>query len=99
MGNRSIQWSKSSIKQFEAAIKYIASDSVKNAEKVFTVITKQLVKAAKNAEFFPPDKYKKNNDGSYRAFEKHRYRIAYRFTDNSILVLRIRHTSREPREY
>jgi plasmid stabilization system protein ParE len=99
MTNRTIYWSKTAIKQFEAAITYIASDSANNAEKVLADIAKQLSKAVKNPEFFPPDKYKKANDGSYRAFEKHRYRIAYRFTDNVIRVLRVRHTSKEPREY
>lgn len=32
-------------------------------------------------------------------FKKHRYRIAYRFTHNTIRVLCIRHTSMEPKEY
>lgn len=99
MANRTIDWSKTAIKQFETAITYIASDSVNNAEKVFADIAKQLGRAVKNPEFFPLDKYKKANDGSYRAFEKHRYRNTYRFTDNVIRVLRVRHTSREPREY
>ena len=99
MANRTINWSRIAIKQFEAAITYIASDSIQNAEKVFADIIKQLDKAVNNPEFFPPDKYKKDNNGSYRAFEKHRYRIAYRFTDNVIRVLRVRHTSREPRKY
>ena len=99
MANRKIYWTKTAINQFEIAITYIASDSITNAEKVSEDILKDLDKALKNPEFFPPDKYKKNNNGSYRAFEKHRYRMAYRFTDNEIRVLRIRHTSREPKLY
>jgi plasmid stabilization system protein ParE len=78
---------------------FISSDSPQNALKVLGDIVAALNKAAHNPEFYGPDKYKKDNDGSYRAFEKHRYRIAYRFTDNVIRVLRVRHTSREPREY
>jgi hypothetical protein len=31
----------------------------------------------KNAEMYPPDKYKYDNKGNYRAFELHRYRISY----------------------
>ena len=62
-------------------------------------IFEHLNKIPGNPEFFPPDKYKQNNDGSYRAFEKHHYRIAYRFTDKVIRVLRVRHVSREPKEY
>jgi plasmid stabilization system protein ParE len=97
-GNR-ISWSKTATRQFEAAIRYIALDSVVNAEKVSEDILNELVKALKNPEFFPPDKFKQTNDGSYRAFEKHRYRVAYRFTNDLIRVLRIRHTSREPKVY
>ena len=78
---------------------YIAPDSIINAEKLAADILKQLSKAARNPEFFPPDKYKQNNDNSYRAFERHRYRVAYRFTNNSIRILRLRHTAREPKKY
>ena len=99
MASRTISWTKTAVKQFESAISYIALDSIINAEKVSKGIVKQLQKAAGNPEFFPPDKYKKNNNGSYRSFEKYHYRIAYRFTDNVIRVLRVRHTSREPKEY
>jgi hypothetical protein len=37
-------------------------------------------KATLNPEIYGPDKYKTDNDGSYRTFEKHHYRIAYRFS-------------------
>jgi plasmid stabilization system protein ParE len=62
-------------------------------------IVSAVNKVISNPEVYPPDKYKDNNDGSYRAFEKHHYRIVYRFNDNTIRVLRIRHTSMEPKEY
>lgn len=97
MASRSISWTRTAIKQFEAAVAYIALDSITNAEKVSEDILNDLDKSVKNPEFFPRDKYKQNNDCSYRAFEKHRYRIAYRFTGNVIRVLRVRHTSREPK--
>jgi plasmid stabilization system protein ParE len=56
-------------------------------------------KAITNPGFYNPDKCKTNNDGSYRAFEKHHYRIVYRFTKNIIRVLRVRHTKMEPQKY
>ena len=59
MGNKSIFWTKSAIKQFETAISFIASGSSVSAEKVSSAILKELNKTSKNAEFFAPDKYKK----------------------------------------
>ncbi len=52
-----------------------------------------------NPEIYGPDKYKINNDGSYRAFEIHKYRIVYRVTGKIIWVLRIKHTKTEPLTY
>ena len=48
---------------------------------------------------YPLDKYRKNNDGSIRAFEKYSYRVAYQITKTEIRILRIRHTGREPLSY
>jgi plasmid stabilization system protein ParE len=75
------------------------ADSPRNASKVVQEIADAVHKAIYNPEVYGPDKYKIENDGSYRAFEKHHYRIAYRFSKNIIRVLRIRHTSMEPLEY
>lgn len=47
----------------------------------------------------PPDKFKKNNPGNYRAFEKYSYRIAYKHTATEIRILRVRHVKQEPKEY
>jgi plasmid stabilization system protein ParE len=99
MANRTISWSKTALKQFEAAISYIASDSVANAEKVAADIIHDLEKTILNPEFFPPDRYKLDNKDNYRAFERHHYRISYKVNNNVIRVLRIRHTGMEPKEY
>lgn len=48
---------------------------------------------------FEPDELKTNNDESYRAFIVYSYRISYRFIENKNLILRIRHTSRNPLEH
>ena len=81
------------------AFDYISKDSLQNAVKVLEEIVEAVNKAISNPEFYGPDKYKQNNDDSYRAFEKHRYRIAYRFSNNIIRELRVRHTGMEPKEY
>jgi len=78
---------------------HISKDSTQNAKKVPEDLTTTVYKAAGNPELHGPDKYKIDNDGSYRAFEKHRYRISYRFSKNIIRVLRVRHTTMDPKHY
>ncbi len=95
----SIVWTKRSQQNMRHVYNYISRDSPKNVLKVTEDIYAAVNKAISNPEIYGPDKYKIDNDGSYRAFEKHRYRISYRFSDDIILVLRVRHTSRNPKPY
>jgi plasmid stabilization system protein ParE len=69
------------------------------AEKVKEDILMSTRKLIVNPEVNPIDKYRKNNDGSFRAYELHHYRIAYRITEKQIIIVRIRHTKMEPRSY
>lgn len=94
-----VAWTKNSQLQLKQAYDYISKDSVRNAVKVLEDIAAAVNKAIGNPEFYRLDKYKIDNDGSYQSFEKHRYRISYRFTKNIIRVLRVRHTRMEPKEY
>lgn len=82
-----------------ALFKYISEDSPQNAGKVVEDIIAATEESIANPGIYPPDKNKKDNDGRYRAFEIHRYRIGYRVTKNIIRVLRVRHTKREPKIY
>jgi plasmid stabilization system protein ParE len=97
--NYVLVWTKRSTNQIAAIFELISEDSPKNALKVVNDIATAAEKAIKNPEYYPPDKYKNNNDGSYRAFEKHHYRIAYKFSKKVIRILRIRHTKMEPKIY
>jgi plasmid stabilization system protein ParE len=99
MEDRKITWSKTALGQFGAAINYIAADSLYNAEKVENDILGKIGKLGAYPEIYSRDKFKLNNDGSYRAFEIHHYRIAYRVKVNEVLIVRIRHTSRDPLYY
>lgn len=94
-----IIWGKNAEKQLSGIFGYIVKDSFQQAEKVIDAIVTQVDAIAKNPEKFPPDKYKRHNDGSYRAFTKFRYRVSYRVSKKTILVLRIRHTSRKVKPY
>ncbi|WP_367881809.1 type II toxin-antitoxin system RelE/ParE family toxin [Ferruginibacter sp.] len=74
-------------------------DSYQNAVKIKEEILLSTRKLATHPEMHAPDKYKNNNDGSFRAYELYRYRIAYRITEKEIIIVRVRHTSMEPKNY
>lgn len=99
MVRNQLVWTRRSQQHLRALYKYISDDPAQNALKVVNDIIAAAEKAIVNPQYYNPDKYKINNDGSYRAFEKHRYRIVYRYQKNIIRVLRVRHTKMEPRNY
>ncbi len=72
---------------------------LQNAEKVKQEILLKNSDLTKYPELHNPDKYKISNDGSFRAFELHRYRVSYRYIGNEIRILRIRHTKKNPLKY
>jgi plasmid stabilization system protein ParE len=94
-----IKWNKRAINQLTKVIEYIEKDSVQNAEKVKNDLLAEISKLTVHPERYNPDKYHINNDGSFRAFELHRYRVSYRYTKNEIRIIRIRHTKRNPKNY
>lgn len=99
MEDRIVRWSKAALKQFEEAIIFIAKDSVQNALKVEMDILSKIKSLSRNPEIYSLDKFKTDNDGNYRAFELHKYRVSYKITSRIILIVRIRHTSRLPKLY
>lgn len=94
-----ITWDKPAYASLQKIFSYIKQDSHTNAEKVRDGILKVVSNLPNHPEKYPPDKFKKNNSGLYRAFEKYSYRIAYKSTENEIKILRIRHVRQEPKEY
>lgn len=86
MADRKVAWAKVALQQFNAAIEYISEDSVQNAEKVMSEILEKIERLLSHPEMYPPDKYKLNNDGNYRAFECQRLRIAYYISVSEIRV-------------
>ena len=94
-----VVWTKRSQQHMRQIFDYICKDSYLEAGKVLEEIIIAANKAISNPEFYPRYKYKIDNDGSYRAFEKFSYRISYRFTEKTIRILRVRHTGREPKDY
>jgi plasmid stabilization system protein ParE len=80
-GRLKVTWNNEAKMQLKKAYEYIYQDSPQNARKVRSDIAAIVNKLPDNPGFYTLDKYKLENDGSYRAFEKHRYRISYRVLD------------------
>lgn len=99
MKNLIVVWDKQAENSLKNAYQKIKEDSPKNAEKVREEILAATRKLSDHPEMHPPDKFKNQNSGNYRAFEKNSYRIAYRYTEMEIRILRIRHVKQEPRNY
>ncbi|MEG1229701.1 MAG: type II toxin-antitoxin system RelE/ParE family toxin, partial [Flavobacterium sp.] len=49
-------------------------------------------------EIYNLDEMKISNTGNYRAYEVYSYRITYKIRSKEIHILRIRHTSRNPKK-
>jgi plasmid stabilization system protein ParE len=92
-------WNKEALENIAKAIEWISQESELQAERVEEAILTKVDGLVKNPEKYPPDKFKTNNNGNYRAFETHSYRVSYRHTETAIRILRIRHVKQKPREY
>ena len=96
---RTVRWTKVAIRQFHAAIDYIRQDSVQGAEKVRSTILTKVNQPSNDTMVHRKDPYKKDNDGSFLYFETEKYRIAYQVRESEVIIIRVRHTSREPKPY
>ncbi len=51
---------------------------------------------AHRSDLFELDRFKQENDGTYRSFVVYRIRISYRVLPDENYVLRVRHCSQDP---
>lgn len=91
-----IIWDKKALEELEEILEYISKESRSGAQIVKTAIVETIKPLKKQPTIFSVDVLKENNDGSYRAFTVYSYRISYKVTTEEIIILRVRHTSREP---
>jgi plasmid stabilization system protein ParE len=95
-----VKWSKPALEQLDKALDFIIGNGYETyAGELEEKIISRVENLVANYNIYPADKYKKDNDGSYRAFEVDEYRVSYRVRDPFIKIIRIRHTSRKPRKY
>lgn len=95
----SVNWNGVALRQLRNIYEYIFENSPQNARKVITEIVEATEKLSSNPDRFGLDKYKRNNDGSYRYFEIYRYRIVFRIINKQVQILRVRSTDQEPLAY
>ena len=96
---KNIVWPEIVQKQLQQAYNYIRQNSPQNAEKVKKDILNSTRELLSNPEKHPPDKYRINNDGTFRAYELHRFRISYKISKGEIIIVRVRHTKMKPQLY
>ncbi|MCB9033756.1 MAG: type II toxin-antitoxin system RelE/ParE family toxin [Chitinophagales bacterium] len=94
-----VVWNKTARTQVRNIYNYIAKDSLQNAKKVVEGIVQSTNQLEINPERFAKDKYKQNNDGTYRYYELYNYRIVFRIYKNHIRIIRLRSTHQEPKDY
>ncbi len=100
MGKRII-WSPEALAQLTDARKTILdiSKSVISANRLAREIFESTDILADQPELYPLDKNKNNNDGTYRCYEVRRYNVAYRVFGDTIRIIRIRWSGREPKKH
>lgn len=98
---KEIVWTKTAQNQLEDIYFYLLdvskSDSI--SEKIVETIYLSVSILKSNSEIYQLDEMKVNNNENYRAFEIYNYRISYKIDNDYIYILRIRHTSRNPKQF
>jgi plasmid stabilization system protein ParE len=65
-----VKWSKSALEQLDKALDFIIGEGfISYADKLEARIISRIENLVDNYNIYPIDKYKKDNDGSYHAFE------------------------------
>lgn len=93
-----VRWTNSSNKHLREAFDEIKeySGSEDRARKIVSEIYEFVEELRSRANLFQEDCFKINNDGSFKACEKHKYRISYKIEENVVIVLRIRPAQKDP---
>jgi len=94
---RQIVWDSKAKADFRKQIIHIKENSPSAADQVLTGILDIIDSLAKHPERYSLDRFKEENDGSYRAFEYKSIRVSYRHTETQIRILLIRHVRMKPK--
>lgn len=97
---KEIIWSRTAQNQLEKIYSYLYKETKsKNIpNKVIESIYNSTAILSTNWEIYELDEMKIPSDKNYRAYEIYNYRITYKITLKEIQILRIRHTSQNPKK-
>ena len=76
-GKIKIEWSKEASRQFNELLEYLYGESEIAASIVGNAIFDEIENLASNPKIHPTDRFKKHNDGNYRACIVYSYRIFF----------------------
>jgi plasmid stabilization system protein ParE len=94
-----ILWSPDSIRQLENLHGFIQEQSEQNADHIIDELL-ETVGALTTLPFrYPSDEYDLSGNPNIRCMVLHGIRVSYEVTQNSIHILRIRHSRQEPQSY
>ena len=98
---KEIVWTETAQEQLQDIYFYILEESTSFsiADKVIDAIVESVTILSTKWEIYEIDEMRSPNSPAYRACEIYSYRISYKVTDNSIFIIRIRHTSRNPKSF
>ncbi len=95
-----IKWNKTALKNLISALEFFEENDSFNYSIRFEKELIEKIKELPNSfQQYPLDKFRFQNDGTYRVLFVDSYRISFRVNLNEIQILRIRHTSRNPVYY
>ena len=97
--NPKIEWTLMAKEDLKDVLEFYKNKSLHGYNLVKDAILNTVEDASKSPEIFKDDNLKKDNDGTVRAFTVYHTRVTYQITTEGIQILRLRHTSREPKEY
>lgn len=93
-------WTEKAQEQLGEIYNYIAEESsIAQADKVFDKIMATTAKLSSQPHKFPPDKFKGENTGDYRAFEIFHCRVSYKVSSDVVHIIRVRSTHQNPDTY
>ena len=94
-----VEWHAAASIHFNELLEYLYEESEAATSIVGNAILDEIEQLPNYPEAHPLDRFKKNNNGKYRACTIYSYRVSYYIDEQAIYILRIRHTSREPLEH